>query len=296
MALSVHDPLQEAWQQQRNWSRTANRLKSKIARYRFAALLLTLCGAALAASAAQLGMNPASADPSRVVAVGAAFAVGMVPALRVGVDKRTVSDWTRMRSISEALKSEIFVYLAGVSPYRGPGRQATLAVNVRKVLRDGEDLTHYLPTSVPASAPPPAVSDIPSYVQVRLVGQIDRYYRPKARDMNRRITISRNVQTGLAATGAALGVLALFPGVHTLAWIGVVTTAGTAVAAHAAESRYVYQFIEFSRTVKQLDQILDGYLQATDPPTARSDDDLVSECERIISIQNEAWMVKWRND
>lgn len=90
--------------------------------------------------------------------------------------------------------------------------------------------------------------------------------------------------------------LTLVPEVHTVAWIGVVTTAGTAVAAHAAEARYVYQFIEYSRTVQQLDHILDGYLQATGPRTEEDDDELIAECERIISIQNEAWMVKWRNE
>ena len=296
MAQSTQDHLKEAWQQQRNWSQTANRLRSKILKYRFAALVLTVCGAALAATATQLGTNTASAGHARIVAVCAAFAVGMVPALRVTFDRRTVSDWTRMRSISETLKSEIFVYLAGVSPYRGPHRQALLAKHVRKVLHDGADLIYYLPPSPPAWTPLPDVSDVASYVQVRLVGQIDRYYRPKAREMNHRLNMTRNVEAGLAAIGAALGVLTLLPHVYTVAWIGVVTTAGTAVAAHAAESRYLYQFIEYSRTVQQLGSILDSYLQATDPRTEQSDDHLVSQCERIISIQNEAWMVKWRNE
>lgn len=296
MAQSVHDHLKEAWQQQRNWSRTANRLRSKILKYRFAALTLTMCGAALAATATQLEMNAAPPGYSRIVAVSAAFAVGMVPALQIVFDRKTVSDWTRMRSISEALKSEIFIYLAGVSPYRGSDRQTVLAKHVRKVLHDGEDLTFYLPASPPAWTPLPDVSDVASYVQVRLIGQIDRYYRPKAKEMNHRLVITRNVQAGLAATGAALGVLALIPNVRTAAWMGVVTTATAAVAAHAAESRYVYQFIEYCRTVQQLDSMLDDHLQTTEAPTAQSDDDLVSRCERIISIQNEAWMVKWRNE
>jgi hypothetical protein len=296
MAPNVHDHLKEAWQHQRSWSRTANRLRSKILKYRFAALTLTVCGAALAAAATQLGTNDASVVHSRFAAAGAAFAVGLVPALRVAFDRKTVSDWTRMRSISETLKSEIFMYLAGVSPYRGPHRHAVLAQHVRKVLHDGEDLTSYLPAHLPAWTPLPEVSDVASYVRVRLVGQIDGYYRPRAREMNHRLNVTRNMQNGLAITGASLGVLALFPHIHSVAWIGVVTTAGTAVAAHAAESRYLYQFIEYSRTVQQLDSILDGYLEATGPRTADSDDDMVSQCERIISIQNEAWMVKWRTE
>ncbi|HZM79011.1 MAG TPA: DUF4231 domain-containing protein [Candidatus Limnocylindrales bacterium] len=290
------DPVKEAWQQQRSWSRTADRLKAKIVKYRFASLLLVLCGAALAATATQLAMNVASESYSRIAAVGAACAVGLVPALRVAFDKRTVSDWTRLRAISEALKSEVFTYLAGVGPYRGPDRQAVLTQHVRKVLHEGEDLTLYLPASLPAPTPLPEVSDVASYVQVRLIGQIDGYYRPRVREINHRLAVTRHIQAGLATTGAALGVLALVPNVHTVAWVGVVTTAGTAVAAYAAESRYVYQFIEYSRTVQQLDSMLDGYLQATDSRTWQSDDELVTRCERIISIQNEAWMVKWRNE
>jgi len=296
MTESAQDQLRQAWQQQRIWSWTANRLKAKISKYRLAALMLTLCGAVLAAMATQLNLDGEAADEAKIVAVGAGFAVGMVPALRVAFDRRMVSDWTRMRSISEALKSEIFTYLAGVSPYRCPDRHTVLGQHVRKILHDGEDLTYYLSDSLPALTPLPEVSDIASYVQVRLVGQIDRYYRPKAREMNRRLIITRRVQGGLALTGAALGWLVLVPDVHSAAWIGVVTTAGTAVTAYAAESRYVYQFIEYSRTVQQLDSILDGYLDAKDARTEQSDDDLVSQCERIVSIQNEGWMVKWRSD
>jgi hypothetical protein len=299
MGRDVHDPVREAWLQQQNWSRTANRLKSRIARFRLASLVLTLCGAILGAAATQLEIDAASADASRVVAVGAAFAVAMVPTLRSVFDKGVISDWTRIRAVSETLKANVYTYLAGVSPYRGPDRQAVLAGHLRKVLSEGEDLKRYLPVDPPTAAPLPAVDDVPSYVRVRLAGQIERYYRPKALEMTQRITVSRNVQIGLAAAGAALGVLTLVPAVHTVAWIGVVTTAGTAVAAHAAESRFVYQFIEYSRTVQQLDHLLDGYVQdvqAAGPRTEEADDKLVAECERVISIQNEAWMVKWRSD
>jgi hypothetical protein len=296
MEQHLRDQLEEAWQQQQRWSRTAGRLKSRIGASRIAALTLTLTGAALAATATQLSVDAASAAAARTAAVAAAFAVGLVPTLRVVFDRGMVSDWTRMRAISEALKSEVLTCLAGVSPYRGPDRPEVLAGNVRKVLRDGEDLAHHLPAALPAAAPLPGVWDVASYVQVRLIGQIDRYYRPKAREMNHRLIVARNVQAALAVTGAALGVLVLVPDVHSVAWIGVVTTAATAVAAYAAESRYLYQFIEYSRTVQQLDSLLDGYQQAPGGRTAASDDDLVAQCERVISIQNEGWMVKWRTE
>lgn len=297
MARSMRDrdQLEEAWRQQQRWSRTAGRLKSRIVASRVSALTLTLIGAALAATATQLSVDAASSQGARTAAVAAAFAVGLVPTLRVVFDRGMVSDWTRMRAISEALKSEIVTCLAGVSPYRGPDRLEVLAGNVRKVLRDGEELAHHLPAALPAPAPLPDISDVAGYVRVRLIGQIERYYRPKAREMNHRLIVSRNIQAGLAVAGAALGVLALIPDVHSVAWIGVATTAATAVAAYAAESRFLYQFIEYSRTVQQLDSLLDGY-QAAGSHTPASDDDLVAQCERVISIQNEGWMVKWRTE
>jgi Protein of unknown function (DUF4231) len=89
------------WKQQSVWSQTAHRMKASIGRARSAALALTVGGAVLATLATRLPATQATA--SSVLAITAAVAVGLVPVLR---------DWTRARSVSEALKSEIYWYLA----------------------------------------------------------------------------------------------------------------------------------------------------------------------------------------
>jgi len=293
--IGTFDP-GSVWQQQRIWSQAANRLKMRTTRYRVAALALAVLGATLAALATQLSLAGSSIAMSRVIAVGAAFAVAVVPAVRSGCDKGAISDWTRVRSVSEGLKSELFCYLAHVRPYRTPDRGVLLAGRVGQILSDGADLTRHLSKADSATLPLPDVTDVDSYLRVRLLKQIHDYYRPKAREMERRLDAVRATWVVLAVVAAVFGAVAVFPShVHTVAWVAVVTTVSAAVAAHSAESRYQYQLIEYSRTAQQLENLLVDY-HSTASRTAEWEDKFVSHCEHVISIQNEAWMVKWRSD
>jgi hypothetical protein len=116
-------------------------MKGSIDRARSAALALTVGGAVLATLAARLPAGQARAVS--VLAVAAAVGVGLVPLLRPRRSGRVLRDWTRARSVSEALKSEVYLYLAGAGDYRGEDRDRRLMVCTDRVRQEAADLLRH---------------------------------------------------------------------------------------------------------------------------------------------------------
>jgi hypothetical protein len=284
-----HAALSVLWQRQSVWSQVAGQLKATIGRARVGVLVLAISGAALGTASAQTVGHLVTVG--RVLA--AASAVAMVGAAFLGraASPRLVRDWTRARSISEAMKADAYTYLAGVAPFHDARRDRILLDRLAELSDCATDLTRYIAGVTPIPRGLPAVSDVDSYAAVRVAGQISGYYRPRALGLTRRIIWFKRGEVVGALAAAVLGaVVGAFPSTALTAWIGVLTTAGTAVTAHAAASRYEYQQIEFSRTADELERLLVARAAATGDATR--DDDFVTRCEQIISIQNEAWMAK----
>ncbi|MGH3779110.1 MAG: DUF4231 domain-containing protein [Pseudonocardiaceae bacterium] len=280
--------VEELWRQQSIWSQTANRMKASIGRARAAALTLTVGGAMLATLATRLPAGEAMA--SSVLAVAAAVGVGLVPVLRPRYGGRVLRDWTRVRSVAEALKSEVYLYLAGAGDYRGEDRDSRLKVCTDQARQEAVDLLRHTVDIEPVHRTVPDVNDYGSYLRVRVDGQVNGYYRPKARQLRARLRQYRRVELVLAAAGVVLGALAAsFAEWGLSAWIAVVTTISASVAAHVGAARYEYQLIEYLRTADELSRLRRDAAATTSPAEL---DELVVRCERIISIQNEGWMAK----
>ena len=278
----------ELWKQQSVWSQTANRMKASIGRARSAALVLTVGGAVLATVATRLAATQATV--SSALAIMAAVAVGLVPVLRRWCTGAVLRDWTRARSVSEALKSEIYLYLARAGDYRSQDRERRLRDRADRVQQQASDLLRYSVDIQPVPRALPEVHDYASYLRVRVEGQIDGYYRPRARQLQKRLSQFRGVELALAVTGVVLGALAASLTRWGLsAWIAVVTTISAAVAAHVGATRYEYQLIEYLRTADELSRLRRDATATTSPAEL---DQHVVRCERIISIQNEGWMAK----
>ena len=276
------------WRQQSIWSQTANRMKTSIGRARSAALGVTVGGAVLATLAARLPAGQARV--ASVLAVAAAVGVGLVPLLRARCSGRVLRDWTRARSVSEALKSEIYLYLAKAGDYRGDDRDRWLRVCTDRVRQETADLLRHSVAIQPVQRGLPDVHDYGSYLRVRVDGQVEGYYRPKARQLQLRLRQFRRVEVVLAVAGVVLGALAASLAEAGLgAWIAVVTTISASVAAHVGATRYEYQLIEYLRTAEELSRLRRDAAATTSPAEL---DQLVVQCERIISIQNEGWMAK----
>jgi hypothetical protein len=280
------------WRQQSIWSQTATRLKRRITRWRTLTLGLTITSAVLAT----LGTQVASLDsvPGKVLTWLAAVAVGTIPLAVARSGRQAAQAWTRARSVSEALKSELYSMLAGTGPYRGADRTQVLQSRAAGILADADDLAHHALTAPPAVRDLPAVRDIDSYCDQRVRPQIEGYYRPRARRLQRRLRLIQAAEMTLAVLVAALSAAAASLGFSGAAiWVPVGTTVAAALTAHAAAARYEYLLIEYSRTAAQLERLRSQRRpQADADAQARADDAFVTACEQVISIQNQGWMAK----
>jgi hypothetical protein len=274
------------WRRQSVWSQAANRLKARLGRARTTALVLTIAGAVLGtASAELLGV---AAVPGRILAAGSCVSLALASYVIAGAGPQVVRDWTRARSVSEALKADVYSYLVGTGPFRGDDHEAIALRRLEELDGSAGDLLKHIAGIEPAARDLPPVQDADSYTEIRVLSQLEGYYRPKARKMAERVTWGRRVEVGLGALAAALGaVVAVFPVAAVSAWIGVLTTIGTAVAAHVSAARYEHQQIEFTRTADELERLI-----ARRAGGSLDDDEFVAACERIISIENEGWMAK----
>jgi hypothetical protein len=278
-----------AWQRQSVWSQTAGRLKAGPTRLRAALLALTVVAAALALAGSQL--KGASFAASVTLTVVAAVALAAVGLLRSRANVEQVRRWTRARSVSEAIKTDVFVFLTQSGRYAEADRETRLEAEIQRLEREARDLHGYTGGIQPRKRSLPAVHDVATYLDVRVrESQLEKYYEPKADLLRRRIWQLKVVEVALALVAAALAAVAsISPSVG--AWAAVATTAGGAVTAYIAAQRYEFLWIEYSRTASELRRLLERRTAADGTPL--SDSDLVADCEQVISVQNQAWMAKW---
>ena len=221
----------------------------------------------------------------------AAVALAAVGLLRSRANVEQVRRWTRARSVSEAIKTEVFLFLTQSGRYAGADRETRLEAEIQRLEHEAANLHRYTSGIQPRKRSLPAVHDVHTYLDVRVrESQLERYYEPKARLMRRRIRQLKAVEVTLALVAAALAaVAAISPSVG--AWAAVATTAGGAVTAYIAAQRYEFLWIEYSRTASELRRLLERQTAADGTPL--SGPELVAECEQVISVQNQAWMAKW---
>ncbi len=278
-----------AWRRQSIWSQTAGELKAGSRRLWGIRMVLTAAAAALALAGSQV--KTVSLPASIALAVAAALSMAAVALLRGRQNVEQVRRWTRARSVSEAIKTEVFLFLSQSGSYDGPDRERRLEAEVQRLEHEVGDLQRYTDGVRAKDRSLPAVHDVASYLDVRVrQSQLEGYYEPKARLMRQRLRTLKAVEVTLALVAAALAaVAAIWPSVGV--WAAVVTTAGGAVAAYVASERYEFLWIEYSRTASELRRLHDRRTAADGRPISGSE--LVAECEQVISVQNQAWMAKW---
>ena len=289
MTAPVISAAEWAWQRQSVWSQTANKLKAGPSRARSAQLVLTVAAAALALAGSQL--KGASFPASLVLGIVAALALAGVGLLRGQTNTEQVRRWTRARSVSEAIKTEVYTFLTGTGRYGGADREARLEAEIQRLEREATGLSPFSRGIQPVARPLPPVRDLESYLRFRVRdSQLRDYYDKNAKELEDRIGQLKVVQITLALVAAGLAAVAsVAPSVA--AWAAVATTAGGAVTAYVASQRYEFLWIEYNRTASELRRLLERRTAADGGQL--SDAELVSECEQVISVQNQAWMAKW---
>lgn len=283
--------LSDAWAQQRLWSRTATRLRRRLDRARTGALVLAIAAAVLAVAAVQLAGTGATLG--RALGAAAAVSAGLTTLLQGQVDTHRIRAWIRARSASEGLKSEVYAYLAGGSAYADPAvRDHVLAERTRRLVDDLADLQRLTLGTAVEEEPLPAVNGLEDYLTRRVDEQITGYYRPRAVLYERRVRRLRTVGVALGVATVLLSAVAASFEVPSLAaWVPVATTAGTALAAHVAATRYDHLVVEYLRTARRLE-----HLRGTRDGAPGSGARLVDACEDAIAAENRGWTARWTAD
>jgi len=297
----MNQPINEdIWQQRVKWSTAANLQKSTIDRWRNIVLILAISGAILATLSTQLSagfFNKLSAWLSVAL-------LAVIPIITTRkLSAQQTRTWTRLRSVSEALKSEIFTYLAQAAPYDGPAKNPgkILRDNIKKFENRAEDLASLLLITTPSSTLPNFESP-KDYIKLRLTDQID-WYENKARIYIRKVEKLRKFEFGLVVTAALLaatsaagfGSLSIScQSINLGVWVAVMTTIGGTLSAHIAASRYDHLVTNYSATAFQLNHFVqDRSVSDNDVIPSPEWSNFVRKCEDVFSKENESWMAKW---
>lgn len=276
------DLVAQLWDAQSVWSQAANKAKAKVGAARVGALILITAAAVLAT------LSPALSRLDKSIGTGsaivAAVCLALMPIVRVGANRDNVQTWSRLRSVSEALKSEVYRYLAGAAPFDDRATsQSQLRQRTNRVLGSADDLLPFTQSIKSKRRPVPAIHDVDSYIELRLRPQMNGYYLPQGAVMGRRARQAETLQIVLAVAAALIGLGTSLYAADAVVWLAVIATISGAVTAHAAANRYTLNQLEYLRTAQHLQRLLGD-------PAQR--DDLVNRSEHVISIQNEAWMAE----
>ncbi len=295
--MSAVGPLGDTWQAQADWSAAATRLKKAMERTRSTTLVLVVGTALIETLAAQFALaGPPLRGAAQALAIAGAVLAAVAAVLQGRSSTTTrVSEWIRVRAVSEALKEQVFRYLAGVGAYAGADRDRALLEATRKVRDDAADLDPLARGTGPTRELPP-VSDVDSYVKHRVEQQIDGYYRPRSRDLAGRRAAWQRAQTALLVLTAALGaVVAYFPDAGLPSWVAVLTTIAGAFGAHVEAARYDHLAVGYRATATRLEALRDEWKytlsKAASSPAEQAS--FVDRCEDAISVENQAWVAGW---
>jgi SMODS and SLOG-associating 2TM effector domain 1/Protein of unknown function (DUF4231) len=303
LAPTARRIVESAWRDQAVWSEVANRLKAALTTWRSWAAVAGVAGAFLAT----LSANLADIGPEWLhvlIALASAIVLAVVPyVLKTKASNDQVRDWVRARSASEALKEEIYRYLVGAPPL-GPKRAPSDLVTRCQIVKDKlSDLAGQAAQIEPPKKDRPLELDADGYVEQRVNDQIEKFYRPKGRENARRAKRLHGWEFGLGmlavVMGAAAGAVAA-TGLDWLSylgpWVAVVTTAGGAVTAHLAASRYDHAAMTYFATADRLTGLRNAWLADPDRLDPTRVAKLVDDCENTISTENEAWLAEWTRE
>lgn len=300
--LGPRQVIESAWRDQAIWSETANRQKAVLTAWRYRAAVAGVLGAFLETLVAAL---PASTDRwswlRAVIALTGAVILAVVPyVVRTKLSSDRIKDWVRSRSASEALKETIYRYLVGAPPF-GPGSSPVDLLKRSQAIKEQvRDLGVQAASVEPARRERPLALTVEEYVEKQVNDQIERYYRPKGREnaLAAKRLHAGEFLLGLLAVGmgavASAAAATRLPQLSAIgSWVAVVTTAGAAVSAHLAASRYDHQAITYFGTADRLIGVRDEWLanpNRLDPVLVAK---FVDDCEHAISTENEAWLAGW---
>lgn len=289
--------LSHAWGKYRVYAATSRKRKAQLTTWRLCVLTLGIGGAISAVLCQQ----------SRGWELGSGFswlptALGLLSAIALGLaaffGKEVVSPdqervWIRSRSIAEALKGQIYLFLTNAPPYNTPDKNKSLLAETEKLLDKGKDLQTEQPTEDQKRERLPTGSlTVQAYIEDRVNDQIEGFYRPRARELAQKMARIKRFGFWLGLLAVVLAALGSITN-WTAGWVAVITTITASIAAYAYAGRYQYLIISYQATADKLE--LERTRWDTSGKTdadAEERNQFILDCEEVISIENSAWMAE----
>jgi hypothetical protein len=283
-------------------------MRDKVRLWRRAQLVLAVLGSVLAAAAATtlpgaaveaLGQDAGEGGwtAARMVAAASAVALALVGFVQIHfLTTDRIQAWVRLRSVSEGLKSEIFRFRAGATPYDAPGGESAnagrLNQNADALEKAADDLARHLPDRPKRPSEPPPKLDAAGYLERRVNDQINGYYLPRARDNEKAAAFYKYLGIAAAAIGLVLStIMAIGEAPAYGVWVPVLTTLAAAFAAHSGVERHDFLAKNYAQHAQRLERLARGWYangERRHYPAIWSA--FVHECEETISVENRGWM------
>jgi hypothetical protein len=273
----------QAWSRQRQWSVAADAGRHRITRRRQLNLALLVVGALAGAIAAVTTWpQPITQAAAALAALAATTAATVQKRWLTGQE---LSRWATARAAAEAVKAEVYRYLAGVGPYARADRDNVLTRALDQAQATANDLLVDLHGVHADDKPLPTVHDLPTYIDIRARAQADWHRRRigKHQKAASRIRAAELTATAVAAVVSALTAAGI---VDLAALIGAATTIAAAFAAHLAATRHDRIAGSYAVTAEQLDRLVTRLPADPDPGTAAA---FVDDIERVLLAQNQGW-------
>jgi hypothetical protein len=300
------DVLVTLWNRRLRWSKLASQVKRSLDASRIAALALSVTGALLETAAGTLLRNSSVWRPWCAGTGAVSLAIATFITTRFLTSER-IRRWTRARSVSEAIKHQVYAFRAGTAPFSGGDALLVLQTAIQAIEANVLDLERYLAGTEISESPPPPPLGPDEYVKQRIFQQINNYYRPKARQFSKRLQQLRGIEIILGLTATVLASIATFlstaaplPATVSVdyksdfsSWVAVLTTTAGALAAHIAANRYEFIVMSYFATARRLEDLVNDWKARGSPAGSEPWTHFVDACENAISVENESWMAKW---
>ena len=274
------------WRRQRQWSRATDAARARLDRWRLWNLLLLVLGALAGAMAAQTWWASGVVTGFAITATVALAVAGFIQANALNKDQ--TARWTQARSASEALKTEVYRYLIGVSPYGGVDKSQALHAQL-DIVQDRAPQSLLIDQQMTAAddRPLPSMRTFDQYVTLRAQDQAT-WHRTKSAEHARQARTLRIWQLVATSVGVVLSAIAAFvPSWHLSTWTATATTIAAAVGVHLAATQHQRIAATYAATADQLERLIVSIDPAIATPEQQAQ--FVADVERILAAQDEGW-------
>lgn len=273
------------WTAHRKWSAVATNAGNHLRTWRMRNLILLVLGALLGVLSSQEWVPGSVGDlllgASAVVLASAAW----IQQMKLGADR--VQRLTVTRAASESLKSAVYWYLAGVSPYDSDDRDKELTQVLTQVDAETADYQSDYTRAIADDKQVPHVTCVADYALRRAEDQRD-WHAEKITIHEVAASRLRAAESAATLLAAVFGAVAALSPVEMEAWIALLTTVGATLAAHLLAAQHDKIATSYGRTATQLTRLIEERTQGH--PNSESDAQFVQGVERVIALQNEGWV------